>query len=120
RSDRDWSSDVCSSDLDEQVVLREMDPGLRRGQRAGGEALEVLRAAEGASRHQLGGHALEPLLVGHRRSSGNRRSRARWYTARSSAVKSTNRTSAIAWPPPRRNAAVVPRATPAARSIGKR
>src|SRR2546426_6663379 len=50
---------------DQQVVLGDVAPDLLAGERARGEALEVLRAAEGALRQQFRRQRIEPLRRRH-------------------------------------------------------
>src|SRR4029453_9854167 len=51
---------------DQEIVLGDVGPDLLAGQGAGGEALEVLRAAKRAPRQELARQRVEPLLGRHR------------------------------------------------------
>src|SRR3546814_11384834 len=58
----DWSSDVCSSDLDSEVLLNMFARELDRQQVLGPEA--AFRAIEGVNRRTRGGYAVVATVLG--------------------------------------------------------
>src|SRR5690606_41197878 len=77
RFSRDWSSDVCSSDLPEQGQRRRADPlpRLRRGRRSDGGPRCGGRAGQGTAQRPRRRRAARPLRSEERRVGKECRSR---------------------------------------------